>query len=145
MPQNFQYIILKEKSLILEYYSGKFQIDELINCKKVIAKDRDYSPGFNVIHEIRNLDFLFEISEVTKYVKLLSEDKKYLGERKSAMVTQTPDQVIISMGFEMLKKNLPITFKVCSTIEAACVFIGFSQNEFEMIQSLFENFQDDKS
>lgn len=140
MPQNFQYKILKEKSLILEYYSGRFDVDQLINCKKRIANDKTYDPNFNVIHDIRNLELLFEIDEVKKYVNLLSEDKRYLGERKSAMVTQTPDQVIISMGFEMLKENLPITFKICSTVEAACVFIGFSQDEYEMIESLFNNF-----
>ena len=40
MVNKFRYLILSDKSLILEYYKGDFYGDELIELKKSVSRDK---------------------------------------------------------------------------------------------------------
>ena len=63
MENIIAYIILDNKSLIIESYMGNFNIDELIEFKKEVGEDRIYNPNFNIIHDFRKSEFLFNIDE----------------------------------------------------------------------------------
>jgi len=136
MKNNIEYLILDNKSLIIECYHGNFNIDELIEFKKKVGNNKRYKPNFNVIHDFRKLKFLFNINEISKYIQLISENNKLLGERKSVMITETPNQVVASMGFDLIKKELPIQVKVCSTFKTAFDFIELPKEDWNLIESL---------
>ena len=135
METKKEYIIIPEKKLIIEYYSGQFQVDELIAFKEAICADKNYNPNFNVINDFRDAEFLFEIDEISKYIQFILKTKKSYGHRKATMLTKTPNQVVTSLGFEMLKKDIPISVKVVSTIEAAIDFIGLSLKDKTSIET----------
>lgn len=141
MNQKLEYLILVEYCLIIEYYSGKFDIDDLIALKKHVAKDKDYNPNYNIIHDFRDMEFLLGPKDVAKYVKLIREDQKYLGTRKSTMITATPNQVVASIGFDLLKDDLPISVKVCSTLETAFAFLQIPLVKRNTIESLLQEFK----
>ena len=138
MSKKLRYMILEEQSLILEYYSGQFCVDELIDFKKRIGKDKKFNPNFNVLSDIRELVFLFNPEEVKKYIQFLLENKKHIGIRKTAMITCTPNQVATSLGFDMLKDDLPVEFKIFSTFKSAFDFIRISAEERKELQTLFK-------
>lgn len=139
MTKTLDYVILPDKSLIIEFYRGKFYVDELIDFKKRVGSDKKYNPNYDIIHDFRELEFLFKINEVSKYVEVISKNHKYVGNRKSTMLTNTPNQVTTSLGFEILKKNLPIEVKVCSELETALAFIGQPAKEWLSIELELEN------
>ncbi len=139
MKPKLDYRIIQKKSLILEYYRGKYNVDELIDFKIKVGNDPDYNPNFDIIHDFRELVFDLEVEEVAKYVQVLIENKKYVGKRKSTMITQTPNQVTASIGFELLKNDLPVAVKVSSTLDAALVFIQIPKNEWEHIKKLLND------
>ena len=141
MLKEIAYKILKDRSLIIECYSGKHNVDELIDFKMKVGSDPDYDPNFNIIHDFRNLIFDLEIEEVSKYIQVLNDNKKYVGERRSAMITQTPNQVTASLGFELLKNELPVTVKVCSTLDVALSFIKIPRKEWNEIFDLLNDLQ----
>ncbi|PKQ64860.1 hypothetical protein BZG02_03130 [Labilibaculum filiforme] len=135
MKKKLAYQIIADHSLIIESYNGKFNVDELIAFKEKVGEDKDYHPNFNIIHDFRDIEFQLEIKEIAKYVKLISENEKYKGTRKSAMLTETPNQVTTAMGFDFLKKDLKIHVHVCSTIETVFTFIGLPKKDWELIAS----------
>ena len=139
MVNKIEYLILDNKSLIIESYIGSFDIDELIEFKMKVGNDKKYNPNFNVIHDFRKLKFLLGIEEISEYIRLISKNNKLLGNRKSVMITDTPNQVVISMGFDLLKNELPIQVKVCSTIKTAFNFIELPKKEWEFIESLINS------
>jgi len=135
MANKTEYIVVPNKNLIIEYYSGKFHVNELIAFKEAICSDKNYNPNFNIINDFREAEFLFEIDEISKYTQFILETRKNYGHRKSTMITKTPNQVVTSLGFEMLKKNIPISVKVVSTIEAAIDFIELSLKDKTIIET----------
>ncbi|NOQ26766.1 MAG: hypothetical protein GQ564_15505 [Bacteroidales bacterium] len=136
MTQKLQYLILEDKSMIIVYCKGKVFIDEVIEFKKKMGNDKNYSPNFNVIYDFRELEFLFELEELSRYVEFISNNKKYIGNRKSAVITNSPNQVVIGIGFDILKNKLPIEVQVCSTVETAFSFLGLPIKDWEFIESL---------
>lgn len=132
------YNINKDKQYILEYYGGKFDLDELIEFKLQIANEISYNPNFNIIHDFRDAEFGFSYADVKKYVETLQNTNHLVGNRKSVTITQTPNQVITSVGFEMQKKNLPIPFKTTSTIDAAIKFAGLAESEIILVETWFK-------
>ena len=92
-----------------------------------------YNPNFSVIHDIRKIKFLLDIEEIAKYVDFISKTQKELDHRKSAFITDTPNQVVISTGFDILKKELPIQVKVCSTLETAFDFVDLPKKDWNFI------------
>lgn len=132
------YFILTERNIIIEYYSGEFRVDEFLEFKKTIAKDPNYDPNFNVFHDFRNAEFIFNMNDISKYIAHLTENKEYLIHRKSSMLTNSPNQVVTSLMFEMLKKNLPIKTRVCSTLDYALDFIGLLSEDRGIVESWIE-------
>lgn len=145
MEQKLEYLVLVEHSLIIEYYSGEFNVDELIAFKQHIAKDKNYNPNYNIIHDFRDMEFMLGPKDVAKYIKLLHDEPKYRGTRKSTMVTATPNQVAASIGFDLLKEDLPISVKVCSTLETAFAFTEVPLSERNTIDNLFLKLKNRKS
>jgi hypothetical protein len=137
MKAVFAYKILVEDNLILEYYRGKYNVEELIAFKKQVAKDKGYNPNFNVIHDFRELEFLLGPRDVAKYIKLLQSNPNFVGTRKSCMITATPNQVVASTAFDLLKEKLPISVKICSKLETALLFIDSPTLNFGSINEHF--------
>ncbi len=133
------YIIFSVKKLIVEYYRGKFNVDELIDFKKFICTDKNYDPCYNVIHDFRDAEFLFGINEISKYVKYTLEVRSNYGIRKSVMITESPNQVVTSMGFDRLKKELPVIVKVTSTLDAAMIFVKLPLNEKDKVEDWLQS------
>ncbi len=139
MINKFKYVILSNKSLILEYYSGAFYGDELIELKKKVSRDKDYNSNYNVIHDFRDAEFLFGVDKIITYIRQIFDDSKMFGNRKSTMITSSPNQVVASSWFEMNKQDLPISIKICSTFECAFSFVGLKTEDWVYVESFFNN------
>ncbi len=133
-----EYFIDPDKKLIVEYYCGEFKIEELIDCKFDIASDEQYNPNYHVLHDIRDAIFLFSFEEINKYVEFLEGDSKYIGKRKSIVLASTPEQVVVGLGLDMQKRDLPINIKVASTFKTAFEFFKLPLSEIEKAESWIE-------
>ncbi|MDX9694185.1 MAG: hypothetical protein RBT49_00175 [Bacteroidales bacterium] len=137
MLKKFSYKILSDKSLILEYYSGDFNIKEFIESKDKVSKDNDYNPNFDIIHDFRDIKFQIEAEEIFQYIQHISFGSILFGKRRSVAITSNPNQLVPPMLFKLNKENLPVSVKICSTYERAFSFIGLTINEKILVESLF--------
>jgi hypothetical protein len=134
MPNN-SYIILPDLKLIIESYSDKTTINDALELKEKEINDLYYDSSFNFI--ILFVNFTIPIktdteSEINKYIDSIKSNKKILGNRKSAILTEKPNQVVLGNFYEMATKELPMNFKIFSTIRSALNWIGIP-NEYEQI------------
>jgi hypothetical protein len=127
------YCIIEDKSLILESYKGKFNVNELIAIKQCIKEDIFYDPNFNVIQDISEAIFEFKFHEISRLIELSSYESN-INHRRSCMLTTTPNQVVMALGYDMLKKDLPVYIHVCSTLEEALHVVGVKKIDRSLIQ-----------
>jgi hypothetical protein len=135
MNERTSYIILPDLKLIIELFSNSTTINDAIELKKLEIKDVNYDASFNFIVLFINIDLrstdITEI-EIKKYVESIKSDKQIIGNRKSAIIAEKPNQVVLGTLYEMIAKELPMNFKIFSTIQAAMFWIGLS-SEYESI------------
>jgi len=133
MRKIVSYKIIPALGLVIEVFAGKISIMDAIDLKKKEIEDNDYNPKFNFIvvaNEIEADDKLeFDFS---KYIDLIKQENKIIGIRKSAILTATPKQVVGGTLYEFAASELPMNFKIVSTVKAAMDWINLSY-DFESV------------
>jgi hypothetical protein len=136
MNESTSYIILPDLKLILELYTDQSSITSALELKKNEIKDKNYDSNFNFIISFTDLNASPSLAdhEIQRYIDAIKSDKQILGNRKSAILTDKPNQVVIGTFYELAAKELPMNFKIFSSLEAALNWIGLS-GEYESIVS----------
>lgn len=134
MNPSLKYKILTEIPVIVEYYEGLITLNDLIEFEIREMNDENYSPDLNTITDLRNAKLSALDYEVNEFVNFLKQTKGIVGNRKVAIITNTPDQVAITSLYSMYTKDLPIKNEVFSTIEAAISWLGLPVSLFKLIK-----------
>ncbi len=114
-----QYFIDPGKRLITETYPEKISIEDYQQLKQSEFNHPDFDPNYNIIHDLRSLKMELNEIVIDKIINFIKDNPKNMTERKSALLTNSPDQVVNSMQFTLKADKLPINFKVFSTPKAA--------------------------
>lgn len=134
------YKILPELNLIIEYYCGKINLDDVIDHKKLEIKDLEYSANYHFIADLRDSELdVVSNQDFFDYLDFVEMNNKVAGQRRSAILTNTPNQVAITSLFRMNSKSLPINFEIFSTLEAAIDWVNLSANYFDDIKESIHN------
>jgi hypothetical protein len=109
------YKILKENNLIVEYHSGILDADSFIAFKKSITLNPLFLPSLNYFVHLKNVTFNTNLEDIDKYVKFLDANSNVYGNRRVALITDTPNQVVSTTLFKMLQQNRSQSVEVFST------------------------------
>lgn len=137
--QNYtNYIIVKEKKLIIEYYSGHIYLGDFINAHDKKGNDKDFNVNYNLLIDFRDAEIHLDNHEVSELSNYHKNNSKLFGSRYAAHITKTPAQVVAGTKFDMYKNELPIKIKVFSTVEAAMGWVGLKIEDKHLIESYLE-------
>jgi hypothetical protein len=134
MNNSISYKIIPEKKLVLEYFCGTLTWKDIVNNKKKLVLEKEYNPTYNIIDDVRDAFATFTEEGINEFVKLLNTHKGLYGNRRSAILTNTPNQIVNSVMLDSLKKDLPINFKTVSTFIEAAKWVKVAHTDFELIE-----------
>ena len=132
------YIIIKEKELIVEYYSGPIYLNDFIDIHEKKSNDIDFNPNFNLIIDFRDAKISLNEKDVLELIDYHKTNEKLYGSRRAAHITKTPKQVVAGINFDRYNKELPIEIEVCSTLEASLDWVGLDIEDKKLIESCFD-------
>jgi len=132
------YKILPEYQLIIEIFYGGIHYEDVLQLKNIEVADKDYNPGFNFIVVMDQAEMLLKKSDYEKYVSLIKSDKRIVSKRKSALLTNTPHQVVSMYFYEQAAKELPIDFKVFSTMDSALNWVEIDNDLISKLKTEIE-------
>lgn len=118
------YRILKEENLIVEYHGGVGKIEDAIHFRKIQATDPDFSPEFNVIADLRDLAMDVQVNELKKLVEFYKQTPSIIGNRRNALITENPSQVVLATMLKQMKAGSPQSIKVVSTVGSAVNWVN---------------------
>jgi len=139
MDGYIRYKILPELNLIIEYYGGKINLDDVICHKRLEIKDLEYNGNYHFIADLRDVELNVSIQDITDYLHFVKKNNQVIGQRNSAILTNSPNQVAITTLFKMKGENLPVGYEVFSTLEAAIEWINLSSNYCDIIEEIIRN------
>ena len=137
MDSKYNYKILPEYRLIISRYSGKISENEIISLKETIKSDHAYNKEYNILDDYSDTDFNITKESFSRVLFWLKDN--YSGERNSAVLTSTPNQVANIMKFKALKNvTLPMRINIFSTLNAALNWVEVSENHTTDIEKILE-------
>lgn len=130
------YKILKEQNLIVEYHSGILDADSFIAFKKSITLDPLFLPSLHYFVHLKNVTFSTNMEDIDKYTNFLEANSKVYGNRRVALITNTPNQVVSTTMFKMIQQNKSQSVEVFSTNESALEWLNSNFNKNEILDVL---------
>jgi hypothetical protein len=132
------YKILKEQNLIVEYHSGILDVDSFIAFKQSITLDALFLPSLHYFVHLKNVTFSTNLEDIDKYANFLEANSKIFGNRRVALITNTPNQVVSTTMFKMIQQNKSQSVEVFSTNESALEWLSSNLNKNEILAILDE-------
>ncbi|WP_457617270.1 hypothetical protein [Lutibacter sp.] len=137
------YKIAIDYNLIVEYHSGTLsEISRFINFRKQLISDPLFLPNQNLIIDLRDVNFEITGDDVTTYTAFASENPILNTEKKVALITATPNQVVSSTLYKMAQKNVLQQIKIFSTLDRALEWLGAS-NAYEYTHQTLLSFKEE--
>ena len=139
MEAVIRYKLLKEHNLHIVYVEGKVNFFDLLSYMNKLYKDKNYSPDYNVIDDLRNAQLEFSQEDIKKCIKIFevkSESMTRTNLTKFAILTKTPEQVVKAFLYRKYAKNLSVVFEVFSTVFSAIDWLllkDFSESDYNAI------------
>lgn len=128
----YKYFIIKDKDLIIEILSGRFELSDYLNFKNSEILDPDFDPNFNIIMDIRNIEDIVSQKMIKEYPEKLRPVQLFNERIKTAVITNTPSQVAGASLYELFENDF-FDFKIFSTIEYALYWIGINKSDLKDI------------
>ena len=136
MKKFAKYIILPEYRLIINWYKGGVSADEAVTMKKEQLSDKLYDSNYNIIVDLRELSFALNsrnICSISKYIDIL---KDMLLKNKVALLTNTPNQVVLGQMIKQLCSELFLSkYEIFSTLDSALNYVDCPSEDFDIISN----------
>lgn len=127
----FKYKIDNADKIITEVWPEEFIFEDYQEFKEQELKDPEYNSEFAVISDLRNLKMGFNEEMTESIVNLIKSFPNYFQKRKSAIITNSPEQVVNSFEYIKKIKDKPIEVNIFSTAESAYKWIKEANSETE--------------
>ncbi|MBU8893199.1 MAG: hypothetical protein KOO66_10500 [Bacteroidales bacterium] len=141
MKNYINYVILKDKKLIFEYYYGEIYLNDFIDIHERKSNDKDFNANYNLLIDFRDAEIHLSKKDVLDLVQFHKNSPKLYGSRYAAHITKTPEQVVAGTMFDILNNELPIKIKVFSTLVASLDWVGLSIEDKNIIESYIDQFK----
>ena len=129
-------MILPEFRLILECCKGEASVEDAVFMKMTELSDSLYNPTYNIIVDFREFVTFLDSKVKEKTIDFYNFLKGLNINSKIAFLTAEPHQVVISLILKELNINSElIKIEVFSTVEAAGRYLGFSDENFALINT----------
>lgn len=137
-----RYKILTKQNLIIECHSGDLDFESYLKFKISESKDVKYNPTLSHLLDFKDAIFTTSSQELSKYAEFLKNTPQFIGKRKIAVLTNTPNQVVPSMLLKMNLKNSLLSVEIFTTIEKAIDWLNIPNLPKEEIKIILTKLKD---
>jgi len=127
------YKILTEYNLVIQNHKGVLSLKSYIEFAKKIVSDSLYSQNYNHIIIIKDAKIKASFEDINIYSEYSEKKFKKPKNRNIAIITKTPNQVVIPTLFKMLGKKMSQNVEIFSTKDAALKWLDFDKDLLKFI------------
>ena len=129
----FKYIILPEKSLVLERFKGRFDKAAMMETVRTIWENPRYQPHFNGLLDLRQAEVKIEVEDLRELTKLLEINEKAA---RGKFVLLISDALAAALSMVLSSQMMDTQeIAVHSSLEAAFNTLDADPELFEELES----------
>lgn len=143
--KTLKYKIIPELNLIIDCWNGKLTFDKILASKLDQVKDKDWNQAYNNISDIRNAVFDLTNEDAKKIIDYTKTDKRWQEKRKTAYLTNNPNQVVFQKLLEINKtQEIPNKIESFYTINAILNWLQINMSEYDKINKIVTKLAEQK-
>jgi hypothetical protein len=127
------YKIFQDLNLVVELHIGILDIPNYIAFKEKLEKNPEFKPNMNFLLDYKSVDFETSTSDLNKFADYIKSKSKILGNRKIAVITNTPNQVVSTTIYKSIIEGSNHPYEIFSTNENALNWLNINKNSFEKV------------
>lgn len=113
------------------------EYENIIALSSKVFNDKDFNFEFNILSDIRDASIELQTLQQIKTTKVPEEFKSIQKKRKSALFTNSPNQVVFTEMLKMDKSSeFNILIRAFSTLETALLWLGIDEKEEVVIKEV---------
>jgi hypothetical protein len=143
MIKSTKHQILPEIKVTVEYFSGLINLDDLIKHRNILADDNEFNPVDILIADFRYAHLNLKKMDILAFIDFMRSTKKLLGDRRAAILTNTPNQVVASSIYISNLKDLPMKVNFFSTLNAAIGWVHLPINDMDLIDETLKKMKNE--
>ncbi|MBR8536384.1 hypothetical protein KDU71_12500 [Carboxylicivirga sediminis] len=135
MDITLKYTIIKDKELVVEVLKGPVKLNDYISFKTQQIADKDFNPNYSYIIDIRAVDIVFSKEmekRMKEYLAFVAPIDALAQEKRVAIITNTPEQVVYSTIHQTLDKRR-IDYGIFSTKDSAIEWLNLNSDDLSMV------------
>jgi hypothetical protein len=127
MTKNLTIKLDPENRLIIEILKGEITLKDLVECQSKMINNPEFSDSYYTLLDIRGAVFNFTKFDKIRFSVFLRDIATNFNlDRKCAIVTNSPEEVVSSIIFQKVMRAVsPLKIKIFSTIEAALEYLKY--------------------
>jgi len=140
-----KYKILKEGKLLIVAHIGSLNLNSMLDFFESLSSNPTFSHKFDHIVDLNKVTFDLTSKDISKYVEHLENNSKIFGEKKIALITNSPNQVVFSTLFKEAQEQLqPLqSVQIFSTLESAYNFIDKKNITFNQVSQTVKQLKEE--
>lgn len=123
------------------YFQGAIMPEDIITFIQALLKDEDYNPSYKSLIDLRDALLHYQPDDVKRIIEYMRTTEGFYGNRKTAYVTSSSNQVVPPMMMGHATPNFPMDVKVFSSFEYALAWLeveDLSEGFFDDIRNSFQ-------
>lgn len=135
----FQYKILKEDNFLILNYCEKTSLNDLFNSINIVANDIDYNSNMSILNDLRDCEIPTDERSICKLTEYIKNNKKIYAKRRTALLTESPNQVVFSTLLVDLKKESLVSISIVSTLKSALMHLKGNTKDYMLINDIIKD------
>jgi hypothetical protein len=133
--------VIANKKLVFMYLQGTIKPDDITAFIQFLLKDEDYDPSYSTLIDLRDATLQYRAEDVKRVIEYMRTTDGFSGNRKSAYVTSSSNQVVPPMMMGQSTPNFPMEVKVFSSFEYALDWLAVKNLSEEYFDEIRKSFQ----
>lgn len=142
MNKLIDFQIFPTENLIVDYLAGDIYLKDVLAMKKKQIEDVFFDPEFAFIVDIRDAVLRFSEEDLDTYVSFLETEDTIIGNRRTAYITHTAEQVTTTSIYLLKGTKLPMKTLIVSSLSAAFRWTGMNMQRIDSVSELLNAYRE---
>lgn len=140
-----KYLVLPEQKIILCYFEGQIQIQDIIGINIQLISDPLYSPDCDILMDFRNCEALIFRMEILEFVNFFKKNIKVKGKVKSGIIINSINAEFLFNTYKTFIKLFNVEAERFHDLDTCLLWFRPKENDFSVIKEALLSIMPEKA